>query len=164
MPPKNPTKGYRFGGRKKGTPNKATVLREEAARAEIAAALESGRKAGKGQPRIALDDAYRLAAICEGIAGKCQPRDIVRDEAGKITIIGGDLEKMGEWIDRLWLITKELLKYQVAPMKAIDMPAPPPDPAALERNSHRRFGLRVFDGGRQITPLKPINGNGNGAA
>lgn len=147
-------KGVRLGGRKKGTPNKATAAREELARAQIAESLEKAKAAGAASPRNALNEMYKAITIAEGMAGKFQPRDVVQDGNGKVTIVGGDIKLFKEWFGLYFDCAKELAKYQIPQIKAVDAPTPPPDPGELERTSRKRFGLRVFDGGREVEPLK----------
>lgn len=147
--PKKP----KTGGRAKGVKNKSTIQREELARAQIAQSLERAKKAGIASPRIAMDEMYKAITIAEGVAGKLQPKSIDQGADGKLIITGGDLKGFGEWFDRYTSCIKELMKYQCPPMKAVEAPTPPPDPADVERRARKRFGLRVFEGGKPIQPL-----------
>lgn len=145
--------GKKSGGRTKGTPNKATAAREELARAQIAEALNKAKRVGKADPRLAIDELYKAIALAEGVAAKLQPQSIEQDANGKLTIKGGDLKGFGEWFDRYKDCIATLIKYQMPALKPIEAPTPPPDPADVERRSRKRFGLRVFEGGRQVQPM-----------
>jgi hypothetical protein len=123
------------GGRPKGSKNKATILREMG----VAAEIDRARAEGRELPSAALERFMRLAeATC--LANR--PTD-----TGK-----GDWGKFGEWFDRAVYCTKELARYREPPIKAVEAPAPPPDPKDLDQKSRRRFGLRVFEGGRALEP------------
>jgi hypothetical protein len=151
--------GRKTGGKKKGTKNKATVAREEAARAQIAASLAKAKSIGKANPRFALDEMYKAISIAEGLAGLMQP-NITKAGDGTLTVKGGDIKLFGEWFDRYFNCAKELAKYQVPQVKAVEAPTPLPDPQDLERRSRKRFGLRIFEGGRPPGPVVtlPVNG------
>lgn len=146
-------KGERRGGRKKGTPNRATVQREELARAQIAESLAKAKKAGQADPKVALSELYKAIQIAEGMSGMVQPQ-VTRDEkTGVVSFKGGDAKLFGEWFDRWKDCITTLMKYQLPQIKAIDAPAPPPDPNKAD-GPRRKFSLRVFDGGRQVKPLQ----------
>jgi hypothetical protein len=153
------TWGRKTGGKKKGTKNKATIAREEQARAQIAASLSKARSAGNVTPRIALDEMYKAVSIAEGLAGLLQP-NVTKTPDGTLTIQGGDVKLFGEWFERYCNLIKELAKYQIPQVKPVEAPTPPPDPRDLEQKARKRFGLRIFEGGRppaQVVPL-PVNG------
>ena len=158
-------KGERRGGRQKGTKNKATIAREEAARAEFEAAMKATASKTRGtgvSPKLAMQEMYKAISIAEGVAGKLQPKDISQDVNGKLTITGGDLKAFGDWFDR-WVKGLELLaKYQIPAIKPIEAPAPPPTPEELEQGSRKRFGLRIFEGGRPLQ--QPVDGKDKGVA
>lgn len=146
--PKKTPKGVRYGGRSKGTKNKATVAREELAKAELAASLKKAKAAGSDS-KYAIHEMQKALKIAEDFAGKVQP-NVQRAKGGAVRIIGGDAKLFGEWFDRWHTCLKELAKYQTPQMKAVEAPTPPPDPGELERKNRKRFGLRVFEGGREI--------------
>lgn len=141
-------KGQRFGGRQKGTPNKKTVAREELALAQMAAARKA---AGQVEPRNAMNELYKLMTVAEGFAGKLQPTAI-ENVNGKLVITGGDVDRCEKWFGHCRGIAETLAKYQFPQMKAVEAPAAPPDPN--QQTPSRRFGLRVFEGGKVIQPLK----------
>lgn len=145
--------GKKSGGRVKGSVNKAKLAREELARAQIAESLAKAKASGHAEPKVALNELYKALAIAEGVAGRLQPTVIEQDANGKVTVKGGDLKGFGEWFDRYKDCISILIKYQQPMLKAIEAPTPPPDPADVERRSRKRFGLRVFEGGRQVQPL-----------
>jgi hypothetical protein len=95
-------------------------------------------------------------AISQGFAAKLRPRDIQQDASGNVTIVGGDIAAFGQWFDRYFRCTVELAKYQLPPIKPMDAPTPPPTPEEVEAGSHQRFILRVFEGGKQVPPLRPL--------
>jgi hypothetical protein len=142
-----PKGGARSGaGRKAGGKNKATIEREILAAQQIDAVR-------RGERRLAVAEMERALQIAEGFAGANQPEPI-KDANGRVVQLkGGDIKLFGEWFDRWTFLLKELAKYQSPQIKAIEAPTPPPDPADAERKNRRRFGLRVFDGGRPVPPL-----------
>lgn len=146
--PKKSRKGVRLGGRQKGTRNKATIAREELAKAELAASIRAAKASGSDS-KYAIHEMQKALKIAEDFAGKVQP-NVNRTKAGIVRIVGGDAKLFGEWFDRWHTCLKELAKYQTPQMKAVEAPTPPPDPGELERKSRKRFGLRVFDGGRKV--------------
>lgn len=123
------------GGRPKGSKNKATILREMG----VAQLIDQARQEGRELPSTALERFMKLAEATF-VANK-------PTEDGK-----GDMALFGEWFDRAVYCAKELARYREPPIKAIDAPAPPPDPKDLEQSSRRKFGLRVFEGGRALDP------------
>jgi|GEM_PF-2452872 len=139
-------KGFKTGGRQKGTPNRSTVERQVSSQMEISRAARAGV--------LGKEVLERLAKIAEGIAAAQQPKLIGQDARGQPVFEGGNWALFGEWFDRTAYCAKELMKYQNAPIKAVDAPTPPPDPREVEARSRKRFGLRVFDGGRPLQPIE----------
>jgi hypothetical protein len=140
-------------GRPKGAKNLSTRAREEKQKADIAAALKKARAAGRADPRSAMDEIYKALALSEAVTSRLRPRAIEQDMHGNLTIIGGDIDRFGDWFDRWKGCIDSLAKYQLAPIKAMDAPTPPPTPEDIEKGSKVVFGLRVFEGGRPVTPL-----------
>jgi hypothetical protein len=139
-----PPKGVRYGGRVAGTKNKATIERE----LKAAIAIDKARK----NPReMATSVIERLMKVAEGATDMHRPPSLDQVEAaakaGQALALG-DWGLCGEWFDRTAYCAKELAKYQSAPIKSVEAPAPPPD----QKAARRRFGLRVFEGGRPLTP------------
>jgi hypothetical protein len=133
-----------------GSRNKLSIAREEAARAEITAAVKAARSSGKADVVFALDEMYKAVAISQGVAAKLRPKDITQDAQGNVTIHGGDLNAFKQWFEQ-WVKCVELLaKYQLPPIKAMDAPTPPPSQEEIERGSKITMGLRVFEGGREV--------------
>ena len=60
-------------------------------------------------------------------------------------------------MDRYFKGIKELLPYQNTVLKAADKPSDPPDPDQVMQDSKIVMGLRVFEGGRPVEPLQPID-------
>ena len=148
-------------GRKTGGKNKATIERElEAAKAAIAK-VKHGRELAKDVLERLLHDLDRFKTIAEGAAGLHKPPSAgeLKAAAEKGLIIAkGDWGLFGEWFDRAVgtardaaTVAKDLAKYQSPQIRPVDAPAPPPDPKELEAGSKRRFGLRVFEGGKPLT-------------
>ena len=161
MPHGGSKPGERRGGRKAGTKNRATIERQlEAAQAAIAK-VKHGRELAKDVLERLLHDLDRFKTIAEGAAGLHKPPSAaelkVAAEKG-LTIAKGDWGLFGEWFDRAVgtardaaTVAKDLAKYQSPQIRPVDAPAPPPDPKELEAGSKRRFGLRVFEGGKPLT-------------
>jgi hypothetical protein len=143
--------------RPRGSLNRSTLAREAKAKADIAAALAKAKTAGRADPKAAMDEMYKAIAIAEGFAAKLRPRDIQQDQHGIITIMGGDINLFGAWFDRWHKCIELLAKYQLPPIKAMDAPTPPPDPEQSARDSKIVFGLRVFEGGKPVQPLQPLD-------
>lgn len=137
--------GERRGGRQKGTPNKATRERQINAAAEIDRARREGRE-------LAKDVLERFMKLAEGACAVNRPTAAEDIAKGKAENPDGDWGRFGEWFDRTVYCAKELAKYQSPQIKGVDAPAPPPDPKTLEQGSKRKFGLRVFEGGRALEP------------
>ena len=141
----------RYGGREKGTKNRATLQREAEAAARVAAT--SGGKAREG----ALAVMERLMGVAEGATEANRPtlqRQIaVADATGASIDINpdGDWGRFHDFLNLTFSIAKELARYQAPQVKAVDAPAPPPDPDEIARGSRRRFGLRVFEGGKPLS-------------
>lgn len=144
--------GKRYGGRAKGTPNKATVEKEAAA---VQAHIDAADKARKtGDFKHSMTEMMKAVKLAEGFAGACQPA-IIKDAKGKMTFEGGDIQLFGAWYDRWFKTIEVLAKYQMPQMKPIDAPAPPPDPDAINKANRRVIKLRIFDGGREVPVLGP---------
>jgi hypothetical protein len=138
--------GRREGaGRKKGTKNRATVERE----INAAAAIDRARREGR---ELAVDALERFMKIAEGAAGVNKPTTQAEMAAGAQPNPDGDWPRFGEWFDRMVYCAKELAKYQSPQIRAVDLPAPPPDPTKQAEGSVVRFKLRVFEGGRSLNP------------
>jgi hypothetical protein len=138
------------GGRPKGLKNRATIERETLA---IQAALEAARAAEKrpGGTKLAIQEMQKALALSEGLAGKLRPK-LEEGPDGALIIKDVQMFRLfGEWFDRWFNIQRELAKYQSPPMRAVEAPTPPPDPADVEQKSRKRFGLRVFEGGKPLT-------------
>lgn len=146
---RGPPKGsIRYGGRAKGVKNRATVERELKAAAEAAAIQGEGRE-------LAKDVLARMMKLAEGVAGLHRPPSPIEVDAAEAegkAIPEGDWDRFGQWFDRVAYCAKELARYQSPQIKAVDAPTPPPDPKDLERSSRKRFGLRVFEGGKPLLP------------
>ena len=111
----------------------------------------------RGDKKLAVSELEKAIAIAEAATGLHQPRP-GKDAQGQATVQGGGWRHFGEWFDRWVSCLKELAKYQSPQIKPIDAPTPPPDPADLERKAIKRFGLRIFDGGRIVQPLAAPSG------
>jgi len=142
-----PRGGARPGaGRRHGGKNRATIERE------LKAVAETGNLQGRELAKDVLD---RMMKLAEGAAGFHQPpspSEIQAAQAEGRQIPTGDWDRFGQWFDRIAYCAKELAKYQSPQIKAVDAPAPPPDPKDLEQKSRKRFGLRVFEGGKPLLP------------
>lgn len=136
-------RGFKTGGKIKGSKNKTTIERELKAAGVIDAARKEGRE-------LATSVLERLMKIAEGATGVNRPVTDKEIAEGKARNPDGDWGRFGEWFDRTAYCAKELAKYQSPQIRAVDAPAPPPDPQDVDRQSRKRFGLRVFEGGRPV--------------
>jgi hypothetical protein len=148
-------------GRKAGGKNKATLERELlAAKATIRQAKE-GRELAKDVLERLMLDLDRFKSLAEGAAALHKPPTAGELKAAAergLSLAKGDWGLFGEWFDRAVgtardaaTVAKDLAKYQSPQIRAVDAPAPPPDPEKLREGSTRRFGLRVFEGGKPLT-------------
>lgn len=143
-------KGVRYGGRQKGAKNKATLEREREA---VAALTEVARKTPPVIGRTALE---RQVVLAEGMTARYQR--VTEEQAAELRAAGnpeakatdGDPTLYMKWFEIWHTCAKELTSYQAPKVKAVDAPAPPPDPNQMQRENTRRFGLRVFEGGKPL--------------
>src|ERR1700722_18311080 len=118
-------RGTKTGGRKAGTPNRATVERQEIAARALDNAKAGGRPLAKGR----LDG---LLWIPLGAMAAHQP--ITKDMVKKARALGNKTVKdnrgnwggFGEWWDRAAYAAKELAKYQSPTYKAVSVATPQP--------------------------------------
>ena len=137
-------KGKKTGGRKKNTPNKATLERQ----INAAQVIDRARKEGRD---LAVTVLERLMNVAEGATGLTRPTAKAEIAAGRAANPEGNWDLFGQWFDRTAYCAKELAKFQSPQIKAMEAPTPPPDPADVEQKSRKRFGLRVFEGGKPLT-------------
>ena len=113
-------RGTKTGGRKAGTPNRATVERQEIA----ARALDNAKADGRPLAKDRLDE---LLGIALGAMAAHQP--ITKDMVKKARALGNKTVKdnrgnwggFGEWWDRAAYAAKELAKYQSPTFKAVSV-------------------------------------------
>lgn len=132
-------KGKKTGGRARGIPNKATILRQTKRAEVIAQMVDSGKP-------LAVTVLQKAMEFAEGAVAAYRPTMAAEITAGKPQNADGSHDEFGKWFDRWFRCIETLTKYQTSPMKAIEAPTPPPDPGT----NKKRFTLRVFDGGRVI--------------
>jgi hypothetical protein len=171
--------GERRGGRQRGTKNKATIERELQAAHQVAAAHGAGREMATAVLERLMMDLDKYRELAEGAAAVHRPpkpdeiaaaqamenAKALEEKREPRTLYAGNWELFGQWFDRTVstardaaMCAKELANYQAPKIKSVDAPAPPPDPRDLEQKSRKRFGLRVFEGG------KPLSSSGGEAA
>jgi hypothetical protein len=113
-----PPKGVRYGGKQKGTKNKATIERELRA-AQAQAVIEGARPEDR---ELAVDVLERMMKIAEGAASIHKPpapsQLKAAQEAGQ-TIEKGDWAKFGEWFDRTVHTAHRLASFQSPTFRAI---------------------------------------------
>ena len=131
------------GGRPKGQKNRATIERE----INAAQVIDRARKEGRD---LAVTVLERLMNVAEGATGLNRPISAKEAAGGAQPNPDGDWGRFGEWFDRTAYCAKELAKFQSPQIKAMEAPTPPPDPADIEQKSRKRFGLRVFEGGKPL--------------
>ncbi len=155
--------GFKTGGKKKGSKNKATIARELQAAQQIWDAQgKSGREPALATLERLLGDLDRFKAIAEGAASLHKPptqQELEKAATAGLALAKGDWDLFGEWFDRAVgttrdaaKVAKDLAKFQAPEIKAVDAPAPPPDPRDVDQRSRKRFGLRVFEGGKPLEP------------
>jgi hypothetical protein len=118
-------RGTKTGGRKAGTPNRATVERQEIA----ARALDNAKAEGRPLAKDRLDE---LLSIALGAMTAHQP--ITKDMVKKARASGNNTVKesrgnwsgFGDWWDRAAYAAKELAKYQSPTYKAVSVETPRP--------------------------------------
>jgi hypothetical protein len=116
-------RGTKTGGRKAGTPNRATVERQEMA----ARALDNAK--AKGRP-LAKDRLDELLSIALSAMTARQP--ITKEMVKKARASGnrtvkesrGDWGGFGDWWDRAAYAAKELAKFQSPTYKAVSVETP----------------------------------------
>lgn len=133
-------KGKKTGGRAKGIPNKATILRQTKQAEVIAQMVDSGKP-------LAVTVLQKAMEFAEGAVAAYRPTMSGELAAGKPKNADGSNEEFGKWFDRWFKCIETMAKYQTPQIKAVDAPTPAPTPG----QSKRRFTLTVFDGGRVIT-------------
>jgi hypothetical protein len=146
MPSEAPARGR---GRPPGMKNKATIERElrlSIEREIDMAAMIDAAKAGRRE--MAKDVLARAMIYAEGATGNYRPK--MKKETGRDDNPDGDHQLFGQWFDRWVFCAKEVAKYQSPQIKSVDAPTPAPDPRDLEAKSRKRFGLRVFEGGKEV--------------
>lgn len=148
-----PSGGSRKGaGRPKGARGKATIERaiqvyEQVKRSvnKQTGEIELGRSVIERQMKLAESMCARYQVVTE------EQAKALRDAGNaKAKEQPGDAKLYGDWFDRWAKRADELTKYQSPPIRGVDAPAPAPDPQDLERQNTRRFGLRVFEGGKPL--------------
>lgn len=108
-------------GRKRGTRNKKTILREQRAEREVAAIIEKHRA---GEIVLGKDVLARMMQFAEGTTGLLRPTSQREAIAGKERNPDGDWTRFGEWFDRWFHCARELAKYQSPTFRAIAVSAP----------------------------------------
>jgi hypothetical protein len=138
-----PQKGQRFGGRKKGTPNKATTER-----LIIAAEVEKRRtaKAVGRERELGVEKLAKLGDIAEGAAALVRPTSPQEIAAGVPPNPQGNLSEFREWIRLAGTLAKWRAEYETPKLMAMAIAAPPP----VQRDEAKRFTLTVFEGGRPL--------------
>jgi hypothetical protein len=131
--------GQRFGGRTKGTPNKATVEKAIIAEQVTQRAQMQGRKLAKE----VLDD---FMTVFTGMAARVQPTYA----ADGRTLIGGDPNEFERWAVHARDTATALAKYQSPTMRAIEVRQAPQE-APLSA------GANVLDLVANKTPMDAAN-------
>jgi hypothetical protein len=132
-------KGKKTGGRPKGVPNKATILRQTKRAEVVAQMVDSGKP-------LAVTVLQKAMEFAEGAVAAYRPTMAAEKIAGKPANADGSHEEFGKWFDRWYRCIETMAKYQTPQMKAIEAPTPPPEPGT----NRKRFTLRVFEGGRPV--------------
>ena len=138
-----PQKGQRFGGRKKGTPNKATQERRL-----IAAEVERRRAATSvGREReMAIEKLERYGSMAEGAAALHRPTSPQEIAAGRPQNPIGNWSEFREWLKLAAAIARMQVEFQTPKLSAVALALPPP----AQRDEPKRFTLTVFEGGKPL--------------
>jgi hypothetical protein len=138
-----PQKGQRFGGRKKGTPNKATTERRL-----LAVEVERRRMARSvGQEReLSKERIERYIKHAEGAAAMYRPTSPQEIAAGQPKNPMGDANEHREWVRLAATFSKWLLEFEIPKLSAVALALPPP----VQRDEPKRFTLTVFEGGKPL--------------
>src|SRR6185369_7145747 len=97
---------------------------------------------------LAITVMQRMMEFAEGAVATFKPTTKAEIASGRQANPDGSLDEFGKWFDRWAKVTSDLASYQSAKIKAMDAPSPPPAPG----QTRKTWTLRVFEGGRQITP------------
>lgn len=138
--------GIKYGGRRKGTPNKATLEK----RAKAAAAQMAAADAPLEMRELAKDTLVRIMAFCEGAVAACRPTTEAETAAGKAINPDGDWGRTLDWA-KLWAwCSDKRAAYESPKLLGVAIaPAPP---------SHDQvtvIDLDVFQGGHPVPPALP---------
>jgi hypothetical protein len=134
-------KGDRRGGRTKGTPNRTTTEKALLAARQVAKAKSEGKPLATA---VLFEFMHRFRDMA-----LAHQHDRQFQKWARLTV---DTAKM-------------LAPFQSPTFRAIEQPAPPPDPK--EEQGRARITLRVFESGKLVAehgpePLRVINGHGGG--
>lgn len=113
--------GARRGGRQKGAKNKATIEREERARAELAEQVKGAVVSGK-KFVIAKDELLELIPVVKGTVAEFQKAAIGPDQSGLPGRPGFDRQKWGDlkdWMQVLESICRHAAEFQSPKFKAV---------------------------------------------
>jgi hypothetical protein len=138
-----PKKGQRFGGRQKGTPNKATTERQL-----LAAEVERRRAATSvGRPReMAIEKLSRYGDMAEGAAALHRPTSPQELAAGRPPNPLGNWGEFREWMKLAANIARMQVDFETPKLSAVALALPPP----VRRDESKRFTLTVFEGGKPL--------------
>ena len=138
-----PQKGQRPGGRKKGTPNKATTERRL-----IAAEVERRRAATSvGRPReMAIEKLARYGNMAEGAAALHRPTSPAEIAAGQAPNPLGNWTEFREWLKTAAAIARMQVDFETPKLSAVAIALPPP----AQTDERKRFTLTVFEGGKPL--------------
>lgn len=132
-------KRAKTGGRRRGIPNKRTVIQQTKRAEVIAQIVDSGKP-------MAITVAQKAMEFAEGAVSAFRPTMAAELASGKAKNPDGSPEEFGRWFDRWFKCIEMMAKYQTPQLKAIEAPTAPPIPGTTTK----RFTLRVFDGGRLV--------------
>jgi|SRR5215472_2120027 len=140
-----------IGGRRAGSPNKATIEKR------LVAAQVIDRARAMNEP-LAKEKLAELLVIAMGAMSSFQPvteemAKLARDQGNaKAVAKKGSWPMFGEWFDRSAYVAKALIGYQSPALKAIAI-APPP-PTEVGGTKADVITLRVFEEGKVVKTLQ----------
>lgn len=131
--------GAKYGGRRKGTPNKATLEK----RAKAAAALAAEKNAPIEERELAKDALMRIARLAEGAAAVSRPTTEADIATGTRPNPDGNWDRFRDWVRLTAWCYKAAADFQSPKMLGV---AVAPTPVNLGGPPKIRR-LRVFDSG-----------------
>ena len=131
-------KGQRFGGRQKGTPNKATVEKQRKAAEAIAGELISARAAGR---KLAKEHMQDMLPVLVSMVAYYRPA-----VPGMPENPHGNAKQFERWLVHFMSLCRSLAPYESATFRAVDLRATLPANQVADPMDVMRSLLDDIDG------------------